>query len=147
MDKAVADVATWRFSTDTLPEQERGAALHAVSGRKTVAAYEALADFPVYADFTQRRLPGLVLLTGAVEAGRVERTRRHLADGVVDLCLGVNLGGGGGVWFGRGREVISEPGNAVLWSCAEPITVRPIMPVRGADFLHCASRARRSLRS
>src|SRR5260221_11200114 len=93
MDTAVADVARWRFSTDALPERERSAALDAVYGRNTVVAYEALPDAPVYAGFTQRRLPGLVLLTGALEAGRVEPTRRHLADGGLDLCLPLNLGG------------------------------------------------------
>jgi hypothetical protein len=44
MDMAVADVARWRFSTDALPERERGAALDAVYGRNTVVAYEALPD-------------------------------------------------------------------------------------------------------
>src|SRR5260370_40482374 len=94
MDTAVADVARWRFSTDALPERERRAALDAVYGRNTVVAYEALPDAPVYAGFTQRRLPGLVLLTGALEAVRVERTRRHLAHGGVGLCLSVDLSAG-----------------------------------------------------
>src|SRR5215470_8548045 len=93
MDTAVADVARWRFSTHALPERERGAALQALYGRSLIAAYEALPDVPVYAEFTQRRLPGLAFLTGAIEGVRVERTRQHLADGVVDLCLSVNLGG------------------------------------------------------
>src|SRR5215831_12933160 len=129
MDTAVADVARWRFSTDALPERERGAALDALYGRNLIWAYEALPDIPVYADFTQRRVPGLGLLTGALEAVRVERTRRHLADGVADLCLSVNLGGSGGaVRFGRGREVISHPGDAVLISCAEPNAARRIIP-------------------
>jgi AraC-like DNA-binding protein len=116
----VADVALWRFSTDALPERERGAALDALYGR-TVMAFEALPDVPVYADFTRRRLPGLALWTGAVAAVRSGRTCRHLADGVADLILNVDLGGGGGVWFGRGREVVQHPGDAVLQSCAEPI--------------------------
>jgi hypothetical protein len=55
MDTAVADVPRWRFSTDDLPECERGAALDAVYGRNTVVAYEALPDAHVYAGFTQRR--------------------------------------------------------------------------------------------
>src|SRR5260370_27070465 len=92
MDTAVADVARWRFSTDALPERERGAALDAVYGRNTVVAYEALPDAPVYAGFTQRRLQGLVLLTGALEAVRVETNPPPLADGVVGPCLSVNLG-------------------------------------------------------
>jgi AraC-like DNA-binding protein len=135
MDTAVADVARWRFSTDALPERERGAALDAVYGRNTVVAYEALPDAPVYAGFTQRRLPGLVLLTGALEAVRVERTRRHLADGVVDLCLSVHLSGRRRtVWLGRGREVILNPGDAMLMSCAEPTTVRPMAPQERGRF-------------
>ncbi len=133
MNTAVADVARWRFSTDALPERERGAALDAVYGRNTVVAYEALPDAPVYAGFTQRRLPGLVLLTLAVEAVRIERTRRHLADGVVDLCLSVNLGRRT-VWLGRGREVILHPGDAMLMSCAEPTTVRPMTPQERGRF-------------
>jgi hypothetical protein len=73
---------------------------------------------------------------GALEAVRVERTRRHLADGVVDLFLSVNLGGGGLVWFERGREVISHPGDAVLISCAEPNAARRIIPrERGRSFV------------
>src|SRR5262249_52950299 len=120
----VADVSRWRFSTDALPERERRAALHALYGRHTVLAFEALPDVPVYADFMQRRLPGLVLQMGAVVGGRGARTRRPLADGVVDLCVFVNLGSSGVVWFGRGREVTSHPGDAVLFSCAEPNAVR-----------------------
>jgi AraC-like DNA-binding protein len=134
MVTAVADVARWRFSTHALPERERGAALHALYGRNLIAAYEALPDVPVYADFTQRRLPGLAFLTGAIEGVCVERTRRHLADGVVDLFLCVNLGGGGAVRFGRGREVISHPGDAVLISCAEPNASRRIIPRERARF-------------
>ena len=134
MDAAIANVARWRFSTDALPERERGAAVHALYGR-TVVTFEALPDVPVYADFTQRQLPGLVHWTMAVEAVRWERTRRHLADGVVDLGLSVNLGGGGIVWFGRGREVIVHPGDAVLMSCAELYAGRRMNPrERGPCF-------------
>ena len=64
MDKAVADVSRWRFSTDALPERERGAAVHALYGHHTVVAYQALPDVPVYLGFTQRWLPGLVLQMG-----------------------------------------------------------------------------------
>lgn len=134
MDKAVADVPRWRFSTDALPERERGAALHALYGRHTVMALEALPDVPVYVDFMQRRLPGLLLVTGTSGAVRMERTRRHLADGVVDLRLSMHVGGSGTVWFGRGREVISHPGDAVLVSYAEPATVRPIVPIKRGPF-------------
>jgi AraC-like DNA-binding protein len=97
-------------------------------------ALEALPDVPVYVDFTQRWLPGLVLSTGIGGSVRTERTRRHLADGIVDLRLHVNLGRGL-IWFGRGREVILHPGDAVLTSCAEPATNRPIVPLeRGLFF-------------
>jgi AraC-like DNA-binding protein len=127
MDTAVADVAPWRFSTDALPEQERGAALDALYGR-TLVAFEALPDVPVYANFTQRRLPGLGLQMGATQAVRVERTRRHLADGVVDLVLSAPLSGDRGVvWSGRAREVILHPGDAVLRSCAEPHVGHPMI--------------------
>src|SRR5215471_12557693 len=142
MNTAVADVTRWRFSTDSLPEHERGAALHALYGRDLIAAYETLPDIPVYADFTQLRLPGLGFLSGAVEGVRVERTRQHLADGIVDLCLVVNLGGGGAVRLGRGREVISHPGDAVLISCAEPNAGRRISPrERGRFFVLLLPRA------
>jgi AraC-like DNA-binding protein len=135
MDTAVADVARWRFSTDALPEHERGAALHALSGC-TLVALEALPDVPVYADFTSRRLPGLGLQTGAMEAVRVERSRRHLADGVADLVLSVPLSGDRGVvCSGRGREVILHPGDAVLWSCAEPHVCRPMIARERGRFL------------
>jgi hypothetical protein len=71
MDKAVVDVPRWRFSTDTLPERERCEAVHALYGHHTVMAYEALPDVPVYLNFTQRRLPGLLLVTGT--SGTVRR--------------------------------------------------------------------------
>jgi AraC-like DNA-binding protein len=135
MDKAVADVARWRFSTDALPERERGEAVHALYGRHTVMAYEALPDVPVYLDFTQRWLPGLLLATGTAATARGERTRRHLADGVGDLRLNVNLGNNGLVWFGRGREIVLYPGDAVLMSCAEPSVVRPIVPHKRGPFI------------
>ena len=96
MDKSVAAVPRWRFTTDALPERERDAAVHELYGRHTVMAFEALPDVPVYVDFTQRRLPGLLLVTGTSGTARSERTRRHLADGVVDLRLSVSLGGSGG---------------------------------------------------
>jgi hypothetical protein len=135
MDTAVADVTRWRFATDALPERERGAALHALYGRNTIMAFEALPDVPVYADFTQRHLPGLGLQMGSLEAVRIERTRRHLADGAVDMVLSVHLSGDRGVvWFGRGREVILHPGDAVLRSCAEPTVVRPLIPRERGRF-------------
>jgi AraC-like DNA-binding protein len=133
MDKVVVDVRRWRFSTDALPERERGEAVHALYGRRSVMAYEALPDVPIYLDFTQRQLPGLLLATGTSGAMRGERTRRHLADGVVDLRLSVSLGRGL-IWFGRGREVIQHPGDAVLTSCAEPITHRPIFPHKRGPY-------------
>jgi hypothetical protein len=110
-------------------------------------ALEVLPDVPVYVDFTQRRLPGLVLSMGTGGTVRTERTRRHLADGIVDLRLSVNLGRGL-IWFGRGREVIQHPGDAVLTSCAERLSQTvPSSLLRGAHFFHCSCRARRSLRS
>jgi AraC-like DNA-binding protein len=133
MDKAVVHVPRWRFSTDALPERERRAAVHALYGRHTIMALEVLPDVPVYVDFTQRRLPGLVLSMGTGGTVRTERTRRHLADGIVDLRLSLNLGRGL-VWFGRGREVIQHPGDAVLTSCAEPVTNRPIVPLKRSPF-------------
>jgi hypothetical protein len=78
MDKAAVDVPRWRFSTDALPECERGAAVDALYGRHTVMAFEALPDVPVYVDFTQRQLPGLLLTTGTTGTALTERTRRHL---------------------------------------------------------------------
>src|SRR5215467_5274588 len=133
MDKAAVHVPRWRFSTDALPERERGEAVHALYGRHTAMALEALPDVPVYVDFTQRRLPGLVLSTGTGGSVRTERTRRHLPDGIVDLRLHVNLGRGL-IWFGRGREVILHPGDAVLTSCAEPAAHRPIVPLKRGPF-------------
>jgi AraC-like DNA-binding protein len=134
MDKAVVHVPRWRFSTDALPERERRAAVHALYGHHTAMALEPLPDVPVYVDFTQRRLPGLVLSTGTGGSVRTERTRRHLADGIVDLRLHVNLGRGL-IWFGRGREVILQPGDAVLTSCAEPATNRPIVSLERGSFV------------
>jgi AraC-like DNA-binding protein len=134
MDKAAVDVPRWRFSTDALPERERGAAVDALYGRHTVMAFEALPDVPVYVDFTQWQLPGLLLTTGTTGTALTERTRRHLADGVADLRLFVNLGSSGVVWFGRGREVIPHPGDAVLMSCAEPATARPVVPLKRGPF-------------
>src|SRR5215470_13089706 len=85
---------------------------------------------------------GSGLVDGAIEGVRVERTCQHLADGVVDLCLCVNLGGGGAVRVGRGREVISHPGDAVLISCAEPNAGRRITPrERGRFFVLLLPRA------
>src|SRR5258708_37480092 len=91
MDTAVAEVARWRFSTDALPERERRAALDAVYGRNTVVAYEALPDAPVYAGFTQRRLPGLVLLTGALEAAGGRPTPPALRRRGVGPCSALDL--------------------------------------------------------
>jgi AraC-like DNA-binding protein len=141
MDTAVANVTPWRFSTDALPDRERGAALHALYGRNTIVACEALPDAPVYANFTQWRLPGLVLCTAAAEGVRLERTHRHLADGVVDLWFCVRLSGGRRVYFGRGRELILPPGDGVLISCAEPSARIPLGRERSRGFSLRLSRA------
>jgi hypothetical protein len=106
------------FGKEGRPEQivakvSQGTLAEMIGTSHTAMALEALPDVPVYVDFTQRRLPGLVLSTGTGGSVRTERTRRHLADGIVDLRLHVNLGRGL-IWFGRGREVILHPGDAVL---------------------------------
>jgi AraC-like DNA-binding protein len=125
MDAAALDAPCWRFSTDTLPEAERRAALGELYGN-SILAWDTLPDAPVHADFTQRRLPGLVFLTGSGGGLRCWRAREHLADGVADLCLAVRLTGPACIWLGRGRQLTVSPSDATLLSAAEPFAALPM---------------------
>jgi AraC-like DNA-binding protein len=119
MPSTVAQSASFRFSTDDLPERERSGAVRALNDRHWLVAWETLPGADVSLHYTERRLPGLTLMMAAADGVRWARTNRHLADGHVDLALHANLSGGAAL-FGRGRDLILHPGDAALTTYAEP---------------------------
>src|SRR5262249_57776142 len=117
MLSTVAQSVFLRFSTDDLPEHERAEAVR--TNPLSLVAWEALPGPHVRLHCTRRQLPGLSLLMAAADGVRYERTRRHLADGNVDLALQVNLTGGAAL-YGRGRELVLRPGHATLTTHPHP---------------------------
>ena len=110
----------FRFSTDDFPEADRVAIFREVVGRQMLRQeIEPLADHPFQVHGTARPLPGgLFAVWSTCTPHNLQRTRRLLSDGDDSLLfqwtttarLAEHLG----------REMILEPGDAVLFSCAEP---------------------------
>jgi AraC-like DNA-binding protein len=90
------DFSIVRFSTDDLPEKDRGAIWREHFGPSVfkVEIEPPPADTPVKVDMTARSLPGLQLLSGLYTPGRMIRTRRLIAaDGNDDFLLRINTSG------------------------------------------------------
>ncbi len=90
------DFSIVRFSTDDLPEKDRGAIWREHFGPSVfkVEIEPPPADTPVKVDMAARSLPGLQLLSGLYTPGRMIRTRRLIAvDGNDDFLLRINTSG------------------------------------------------------
>src|SRR6266576_7238690 len=90
------DFSIVRFSTDDLPEKDRGAIWREHFG-PSVFKFEIEPpppNTPVKVDMAARSLPGLQLLSGLYAPGRMIRTRRLIADdGNDDFIFRINTSG------------------------------------------------------
>ena len=106
-----------RFSTGQLPERDRLSGLRDLLGRQMSRLdFEPLTP-AFHADVTMRKVHGLGIAVIDHSLMRVSRTRELLADGEDTLVL--QIPAGGGVASQLGREVMLEPGDAVLASSAD----------------------------
>jgi AraC-like DNA-binding protein len=108
-----------RFSTAALPQPDRVARwrehyAHTIFRAEVQPA--CAASFQAAVIF--RALPQLQLLSGALSAVRIERTREFLADGNDDVALIINRAGLISA-IARGREVTLREGDAVLINSGE----------------------------
>jgi len=128
------EFATYRWSTDDCPEQDRLAYWCEVLGRQVLRIdMEAPSEALWRADLTLRTLPELNMISGVCSESCYRRTRGLVADGNSDFGL-VWYRAGGGIVAGRGREVPLQPGNALLLSWAEAHAVKTLWPSRFAGL-------------
>ena len=130
MPSGPRDAATFKISTDDLPERDRLDYWREVIGRAILRMeVSPLPDKPLQVDLAGRMLPGLVILRGANAGLHLERTPELLADGNDDLHLPLTMSGVS-VSRLRGREVAVGDGDTVLVTGAERGTVIHPEPVR-----------------
>ncbi|HEX4159512.1 MAG TPA: helix-turn-helix domain-containing protein [Rhizomicrobium sp.] len=114
--------ATFRFSTDDVPESDRLPFFREFLGRQVMRQdIDPLPDHPFRADTTMRRLPGLLMYWTTGSARRVRRTRELLTDGNDSLLF---------QWVSvprqvehLGREILVGPGEGIVFSCADTRSV------------------------
>ena len=114
------DFSVVRFSTDDLPEKDRGAIWREHFGPSVfkVEIEPPPPNTPLKVDMAARSLPGLQLLSGLYTPGRMIRTRRLIAeDGNDDFILRINTSGAATV-AAAGRKIDYACG-AVLTNAAE----------------------------
>ena len=110
--------ATFRFSTDDVPESDRLPFFREFLGRQVMRQdIDPLPRHPFRTDTTMRRLPGLLVYWTTGSARRVRRTRELLTDGNDSLLF---------QWVSvprqvehLGREVLVGPGEGIVFSCAD----------------------------
>jgi AraC-like DNA-binding protein len=108
-----------RFSTAALPQPDR-VAMWREHYAHTIfrAEVQPVCAASFQAAVISRGLPELHLLSGALSAVRIERTREFLADGNDDVALVINRAGRISA-IARGREVALREGDAVLVNSGE----------------------------
>jgi AraC-like DNA-binding protein len=120
---AANDVATLRFSTDDLPEQDRMAIWHEEFGRHVIKAqFEPAPGVHFSQTAILRSLPGLSLAVATGSAFRAERTLELIGDGNDDLILALNIEGTAhAAQFGH--EATVAPGEGVLLAGADVFAI------------------------
>jgi AraC-like DNA-binding protein len=120
MDLVLRETATSRFSTDAFPERDRMAALREEFGQKFLRLdVEPNQDSPVRARFLFHALPGLVVAKSDHSPVVTRRTPAMLGHGEEDFVFAINVVGPMNV-VQRKRELVCRPGDAFLFSSAEP---------------------------
>lgn len=121
-DKSEAPVlgaSNFRFSTESLPEQERVPVFREVFGRSILGMdFEPLGEQPFRTDMVVKQLPGLNIVWAYTTPVRAARTRQLLSDGKDSLAFewsdGLTFGDG------PGREVALQRNDGILISCSDP---------------------------
>ncbi len=111
--------ASFRFSTESLPEPERIGMFREVFARKILGMDVApLGERPFRTDMTVKQLPGLNIVWARSSPVRASRTRALLADGKDGFAF--QWSGSPGFGERRGRELTLEPNDGILIACSEP---------------------------
>jgi AraC-like DNA-binding protein len=103
-------------AADAVQVQARGDAVQSLHDRGvTWVSFRPMPDFVSDIDFRLRKLPGLGLLSGAVQGIRHEHTRRDSGDGDDDFSFHINVRGLSHVSGCRGDTTLRD-GDAMLLS-------------------------------
>ena len=122
MTSLATDPASFRFSTDQLPERDRLPIWREVLGRNVLRLdTDVLPDVPFRADLKLLAFSGIGAVSASFCGTRDRRTRELLADGNDGIGIAVNFSSPIIVSH-RGPEVTLGEGEAVVVSCAEPGT-------------------------
>ena len=110
--------ASFRFSTDDLPEAARAKVVRELHEHATLPSrpepLEPLPDYRVRLDITKRALPGLIIMSGTLCGLRhVVRSRGSVSSSEDELLVGVNLSGRT-IAQSRDRELVLLDGDAML---------------------------------
>lgn len=129
---AYAAYAKTALSSADLPAENRLEAWREHYGRRVLRIdIEPLSGVPFDAAVVSRALPNLHLLSGAVSAARISRTREFLGDGNDDVALVINRAGRVAA-SAPGRAIMLAPDDAVLIRSSEPSMFE--RPVAGRSF-------------
>ena len=114
-------------STGDIPESKRAAVLRDFYCRGGKAELDVRDGEPIAANLTSHSLPDMQLLLGTLLGARVVRTKQHVVvDGDDSLALICNRSGTIGI-TARGRELLIGPGEAVLASAEDALTLERLM--------------------
>ena len=110
--------ASFRFSTDDLPEAARAKVVRELHEHATLPIrpepLEPLRDYRVRLDITKRALPGVIIMSGTLCGLRhAIRSRGSVSSSEDDLLVGVNLSGRS-IAQSRDRELVLLDGDAML---------------------------------
>ena len=110
--------ASFRFSTDHLPEAARAKVVRELHERATLPSrpepLEPLRDYRVRLDIIKRALPGVIIMSGTLCGLRhAVRSRGSVSSSEDDLLVGVNLSGRS-IAQARERELVLLDGDAIL---------------------------------
>ncbi len=114
--------ASFRFSTDDLPEAARAKVVRELHEHATLPSrpepLEPLRDYLVRLDITKRALPGVIIMSGTLCGLRhAIRSRGSVSSSEDDLLVGVNLSGRS-IAQSRDRELVLLDGDAMLMTRA-----------------------------
>ena len=110
--------ASFRFSTDDLPEADRAKVVREFHEHATLPIrpepLEPLRDHRVRLDIAKRALPGFIIMSGTLCGVRhAVRSRGSVSSSEDDLLVGVNLSGRT-IAQSRDRELVLLDGDAML---------------------------------
>jgi AraC-like DNA-binding protein len=110
--------ATFRFSTESLPERDRFAIWRELYGHQVLRLEAEIGDDTAFhADVAAMLMPGLGVISGSISHCRLVRTRKLLTDG--DDSLFLQIPSGRARLYQRGREAVLENSDAALIGSSE----------------------------